>query len=73
LPCCTRVFKTSKKAEEEFVWDTENIIVDFDGNEIAAALKKAGTGIDTLMPEARVALNLALQVLGKPTLTFPDF
>ena len=66
----TTVFKTTKEAQEVFVWDTDNIIVDFDGNSISTALKEVNSEIDTLMPEARVALDLALKTLGKPQINW---
>jgi len=62
----TTVFRTTKEAREPFVWYTHNLIVDFDGNKIAAALQKVK--FDAFMPEAKAAIDLALQMFGKPRL-----
>jgi hypothetical protein len=61
-------FPTTEMAEEEFVWDTDNTIVDFDGEKIVDSLQRAGKGVPSIIPEARVALDLALEAFGKPKL-----
>jgi hypothetical protein len=62
-PKSTEVFLTTKKSSEAFVWDFENLIVDFDLLAIMAALNKANSSIDDLMPEAKASLTLAFQNL----------
>jgi len=66
-PGTMKVFKTTKKAYEPYVWDSENIIVNFQVSNISKALKKIKSlGID-LIPECFVALILALEASGQST------
>lgn len=63
-PGSTKIFRTTKKAVEQYVWDTQNLIVDFDAGAIRAAL--GGTLCPTvLMPQGYTALDLALRAFHK--------
>jgi hypothetical protein len=66
----TRVFKTTEKALEAFVWDTNNLIVDFDWVEIDRALSQTKATIHHLIPEALICLMLASESLGLPVNSF---
>lgn len=66
-PGTTKVFGTSKRAEEPFVWDAKNLIVNFQADEIAHALKEAKSSVYDLIPEGLVSLVLALEVNGRST------
>lgn len=61
----TKLFSTTRKAEEPFVWDTQNLIVEFQATEISSAFKDANINISNLMPEALVCLLLGLEALGQ--------
>lgn len=63
-------FETKKRTDEDFVWDTTNLIVDFDGPAISRAIKQLSEEQRkpaSLIPEAFVCLLRALQVTGSPT------
>lgn len=63
------VFDSTIKAKEKYVWDTKNMIVQFDGPAIAESLYHADPSIsdnpDILMPAARASLILALTAHNK--------
>lgn len=61
----TRVFETTQKADEEFVHDTHNLIVKCNTSVIEQALQQAGIGGKSFIPEARIALDLALRCKGE--------
>lgn len=63
-------FETKRRAEEDFVWDTTNLVVDFDGLAISRAIKKLSEEQGkpaSLIPEAFVCLLRALEVTGNST------
>jgi len=67
-PGIEKVFETTKRAEEQFVWDSKNLIVDFNGSAISQALKKIGSEEgkpSILIPEARMSLILGLEATGQ--------
>jgi hypothetical protein len=59
-----KVFKTTKRTEEGFVFDCKNIIADFTARDILKALTKARSSISKLIPECFAALILALNAYG---------
>lgn len=67
-----KVFSTSKRAPEAFVWDTGNVVVNFEASDIASLLSQLqfsddrSTGGFRFMPEAFASLVLALKACGKP-------
>lgn len=61
-PGIGKVFKTKKKVPEKQARTYDNLILPFDGSEIAGVLKKEGF---FLIPEALASLIRALQVRGK--------
>jgi hypothetical protein len=69
-PNLRKVFETTKKAVEPFVWDSENLIVDFSGPAIARALRRVSSSERdpvALIPEAFVCLWRSLEASGYPT------
>jgi hypothetical protein len=54
-------FPTTERARERYVWNTENIVVEFSGPMIRRALAVNGLGLDDLLPESLVCLELALR------------
>jgi hypothetical protein len=60
-----KVFETTKRTEEGFVFDCKNMIVDFNARDISKALEKAGSSVSKLIPECLVALVLALEAEGQ--------
>ncbi|MBI2817174.1 MAG: hypothetical protein HYX72_09570 [Acidobacteria bacterium] len=63
-------FGTDERAREQYVWDNENLVVDFDERSICEQLKeieKSEGKSSALIPEARAALSLALQACGQNT------
>lgn len=70
FPGLVTAFHTTKKAEESFVWDTSNMIVDFNDLAISTAIRhisKEEGHSSAMMPEALVCLMRALEVKGKST------
>lgn len=67
-PGITKVFGTTKKAEEPFVWDAKNLIVIFQADEITRGLKEARSSVYGLIPEGLVSLVLALEANGQSAL-----
>jgi hypothetical protein len=66
-PGSTKIFRTTKKAAEQYVWDTKNLIVDLDAGAIRAAL--GGTlSPKVLMPQGYTALDVALRAFQKDRL-----
>src|SRR5206468_1502539 len=61
-----------KRAEEPFVWDATNIIVDFHSTEIFQALKEAESSIDNMAPESLVSLVLGLETVGRSIFPYGD-
>jgi hypothetical protein len=65
------VFETTELANEVFVWDNKNMLVEFNGPAIAQALAQAkqlsGNERFTIVPAAHTALLLALHSCGKST------
>ncbi|WP_143046671.1 hypothetical protein [Bradyrhizobium erythrophlei] len=61
-------FETAERAEEDFVWDTKNLIVDFNASAISQAIKNIGErkGPMLLIPEAFACLVLGLKALENP-------
>lgn len=55
-----RIFRTAKRARESYVWDTDNLLVEFNGALIMQAFAHEGTTIESLLPESVVCLELAL-------------
>jgi hypothetical protein len=69
-PGLRKVFETTKRTEEPFVWDSKNLIVDFNSVAISQALREIGARegkLSVLIPEARVALILGLEATGQST------
>jgi hypothetical protein len=62
-PGIKKAFETTKRAVEPFVWDSTNLIVDFDGPAISQALEEI-----TMIPEAFTCLQLSLEATGYPNL-----
>jgi hypothetical protein len=66
-PGLFRAFKTTRKAEEDFVWDTSNMIAEFDGYAISHAIKcisaEEGRPV-SVMTEAFACLLLGLKANG---------
>ena len=60
-----KVFDTTPRTAENFVYDFQNIVVDFTGRAIAKALAKAGSSVLEMVPECLVALMLALEANGQ--------
>lgn len=60
-PDACEVFATDKRAEEPFVWDVANLIVDLDRSAVARVL--ARPELSSLIGEARASLMLALDGL----------
>lgn len=63
-PNLKKVFKTTRQTNEQYVWDAQNLIVDFNGPAIDKALRDIGSREQKalqLIPEARMALGLALK------------
>jgi len=58
-PGTKRVFQTARKAEEPFVWDTKNLIVEFESIEISKAMKDGNLN---LIPEALACIERGLEV-----------
>jgi hypothetical protein len=71
FPGGATVFETTEKANEVYVWDNKNILVEFDGPIIAQALQQAEKSLSNnhpaIVPIARSSLLLALSALGKST------
>lgn len=57
-------FNTTARARERYVWNTKNIIVEFDGIQIRQALEANGLSLDDMLPESVVCLELALRATG---------
>jgi hypothetical protein len=66
----TRIFKTTERARESYVWDTDNLLVEFDGSVILQALREKGVTLNVFVPEALVCLELALMARSCTTLSF---
>jgi hypothetical protein len=70
-PKAATVFETTELANEVYVWDNKNILVEFSGPVIAQALTQAehllGNGQFVMVPAAYTALLSALRSLGKST------
>jgi len=64
----TRIFKTTRRARESYVWDTDNLIIEFDGHIILQALQDEGVSLEDFVPEALACLELALMAHDRPTL-----
>jgi hypothetical protein len=71
FPAGATVFETTEKANEFFVWDNKNILVNLDSSSIVHALqmaeKSASNNQPNIAPIARSSLILALNALGKST------
>jgi hypothetical protein len=61
-------FPTTERARERYVWNTENIVVEFSGPMIRRALAANGLSLDDLLPESLVCLELALRATNCPPL-----
>jgi hypothetical protein len=62
-------FETTERADEDFVWGTKNLIVDFNTHAISQAIKNIGISEGRpahLIPEAFASLVLALKATGNP-------
>jgi hypothetical protein len=66
-PTGPTVFTTTEKAEEIYLWHSDNMIVEFDGPSIARALKRAERPQPIVVPAARASFILALTAERKPT------
>jgi len=53
-------FETSIKARESYVWDTDNLLVEFNGPALIQAITKASVTLDDFLPESLACLELAL-------------
>jgi hypothetical protein len=53
-------FLTVHRATEPYVWDTHNLLVQFDGLTILRSFQRANISLSDFMPEALVCLELAL-------------
>jgi len=65
----TRVFRTTEQALEKYVWDTDNLLVEFNGPAILQALQSENLSLGNLLPEALVCLELALLAQKQPALS----
>lgn len=69
------VFETTKRAREPYVWDGRNLIVNFNDQEIAQAMKDISEKEDSpaaLLPEAFACLWRGLETTGKSTAGLKD-
>lgn len=69
-PGIKKVFETTIRTEEPFVWDATNLIVDFNGPAISQALKEIGAKEgkpSILIPEGFMCLLLGLEATGYST------
>lgn len=64
----TRIFRTTRPALEKYVWDTDNLLVEFSGSAILHSLQMENVNLDNFLPEALVCLELALLTRNQPTL-----
>ncbi len=61
----TEIFHTTEKAREAYIWDTDNLLVEFSGPAIVQALKEERINLTDVLPEALVCLELALLAKGR--------
>ena len=61
-------FSTTSRTRETFVWDTENLFVEFDGPIILQSLEQFGIDLQDFVPEALICIELALIALNRKVL-----
>lgn len=61
-------FITTKKAPESYVWDSENLLVEFNGPRILGTLQSHHIDLASFAPESLVCLDIVLKTKGKPGL-----
>ena len=64
----TRIFRTTEQPLEKYVWDTDNLLVEFNGPAILKAFQSENLTLGDLLPEAVVCLELALLAREQPKL-----
>jgi|GEM_PF-6727953 len=62
------IFHTQKRARESYVWDTDNILVKFEGSSILQDFRLLNIAFNDFVPEALVGLDLALLSQNKGSL-----
>jgi hypothetical protein len=60
-----KIFETTKRANEPFVWDTSNLIINFNSAIISKTLTQVGVTVQELMPEALASMLLALDSVNR--------